>query len=601
MSDGDDPRDLTSEEAELVPQYFENVYYSQKYKDYNAQWRGVFISTPALNAPWCWSASGKEISPEDYKEAYPGIDRVQNVNLLDLVGQYHHRDVYWSLKSHAWKYFNHLEVTFSDSEGSDQEPDAPVPPPEHDSDDEQAEVSQLIESATRTVTSVAAKFSSSPQTPQALPGALPETPQPSSSRQVLPTPAATVTVSRPVLPPRSPERLQVPQLPRPQSPTLAHFPPLPAAPQTPQSSTSRGKAPQRSAARVPQASTSQVPVHVPQPAVVQAAPVQVPPVRVPPILPVMAANPSPKILGSAPEPYDGKPEKADAFLNNLGNYYFLNDTIFDTSAKKVSTALTYFKMGTPAGEWARDKQATALAVTPPAYGTWDNFKDEFKKHFVPAHSELEATNFMYTSRMGMRPFNEWYQEWSTHASRSGANDETKMYAFRQAIPQALHTKIIGVSPPPTTLDDLVRLARDFDRQYRLYTHTNPRPQRGTRNRAMIAEGSDTQVNATSTSTSTRPQVNMGKLSKEEKDRRFREKLCFYCGKPGHNAKNCRIKQSGRQTTRPSNRQDFRARATVTQEESYEEAPEEHPAQIAAISRPQFLVPGQQVPAINEDF
>ena len=116
---------------------------------------------------------------------------------------------------------------------------------------------------------------------------------------------------------------------------------------------------------------------------------------------------------------------------------------------------------------------------------------------------------------------------------------------------------------------------------------------------MVAEGSDTQVNATSMSTC--PQVNMGKLSKEEKDRRFREKLCFYCGKPGHNAKNCRIKQSGRQTTRPSNRQDFRARATVTQEESYEEAPEEHPAQIAAISRPQFLVPGQQVPAINEDF
>ena len=74
MSDGDDPRDLTTEEAELVPQYFENAYYSQKYKDYNAWWRGVFISTNALNTPWCWSASGKEISAEDYKEAYPGID-----------------------------------------------------------------------------------------------------------------------------------------------------------------------------------------------------------------------------------------------------------------------------------------------------------------------------------------------------------------------------------------------------------------------------------------------------------------------------------------------------------------------------------------------
>jgi hypothetical protein len=108
---------------------------------------------------------------------------------------------------------------------------------------------------------------------------------------------------------------------------------------------------------------------------------------------------TPKILGSVPEPYDGKPEKADAFINNLWNY-FLNTTTFDTDEKKVSSALTYFKIGTPAGEWARHRQSAALSATPPDFGTWANFQTLFKAHFVPAHTELEATQYLHTNKMG---------------------------------------------------------------------------------------------------------------------------------------------------------------------------------------------------------
>jgi len=102
---------------------------------------------------------------------------------------------------------------------------------------------------------------------------------------------------------------------------------------------------------------------------------------------------------------------------------------------------------------------------------------------------------------------------------------------------------------------------------------------------------------------------MGKLSKEEKDRRYKEKLCFYCGKPNHTAKECRTKtlQMNQGGNRPGNqrpRTDFKARATTTQEESYEEAPEEHPAQISAMYQdpcPQFMIPRPHSAPINEDF
>ena len=210
--------------------------------------------------------------------------------------------------------------------------------------------------------------------------------------------------------------------------------------------------------------------------------------------------------------------------------------------------------------------------------------------------------------MGNRPFNEWYPEWSTSAKRSGANEETMMYAFRKAIPAALHQKLMMVTPPPDTLNGLVEKAGEFDRVWRLFNHpafTGRGGNRRTFNRAMTTDDTGAQVNAT---TSQRPQLNMGKISKEEKDRRFKEKLCFYCGRPNHTAKECRIKKSqfqSNQSSRPSKpRQDFRARAAVAQEESYEETPEEHPAQIAAISyesQSQFTKSRPHLVPVNEDF
>ena len=72
--------------------------------------------------------------------------------------------------------------------------------------------------------------------------------------------------------------------------------------------------------------------------------------------------------------------------------------------------------------------------------------------------------------MGMCHFSEWYQEWSTYALLSGANEETKMFTFRKVLPQGLHQKILGVSPQPTMLDDLVKKAREFDRIWWLYSN-----------------------------------------------------------------------------------------------------------------------------------
>src|SRR6267378_1822060 len=252
----------------------------------------------------------------------------------------------------------------------------------------------------------------------------------------------------------------------------------------------------------------------------------------PPVVPLSRAPAPSKTFGSAPEPFDGKPIHAQAFWHALENYYYLNGDNFPTEHKKVSSALTHFRIGTAAGEWAQDRQKAALSQTPPDFGSWADFKTAFEKHFIPVITTDLAQQNMFDLKQGARQFNDWYQEWSTFATCSGANDDTKIFAFKRNLNNGIHQKLLGVSPTPTTLADLVSKAREFDRAYEIYQNQNPRgprPPPPARNRNLVTD--ETQIHA---AVPHRPKP-FGKLTAEEKDRRFKNKLCLYCGKPGHMA------------------------------------------------------------------
>ena len=276
---------------------------------------------------------------------------------------------------------------------------------------------------------------------------------------------------------------------------------------------------------------------------------------------------TPKIKGNPPEAFDGKADRAETFLSQLENFYYLNEDVYTDESQRVSAALTHFKTGTPAGEWARDRTNAALQARPRTFGTWQDFISAFKSHFVPAESALEAAAQMHNLRQGNRPFNEWYQTWYTHASRAGVDENTKMFAFRRNLNQALHNKIIALSPQPRTLAALVEKARDFDRVWHLYNSPafTQRPS-GMRIRATTQEDPPpaTQINALSA-----PNMKREKISKEERDRRFQNKLCLYCGKPNHFAKECRQKKMNAQGRRPGIPPNVRA---TTSQETTEEAP-----------------------------
>jgi len=183
----------------------------------------------------------------------------------------------------------------------------------------------------------------------------------------------------------------------------------------------------------------------------------------------MAQQNQPCILGTAPEPFDRKGEKASAFWNILENYFTVNATTFNTYEKKVASALTYFQQGTQAEEWASDCIATTLAATPIAYGMWQAFKDAFKAQFIPPETQIEAIMKVHDTPQKNREFNEWFQEWSGYARRANIDNATNMYAFRTALNPALHNKLLQLSPMPDTLAGLVEKAQEFNKNWCTFT------------------------------------------------------------------------------------------------------------------------------------
>jgi hypothetical protein len=124
----------------------------------------------------------------------------------------------------------------------------------------------------------------------------------------------------------------------------------------------------------------------------------------------MAQAHQPHLLGTAPKSFNGSADKAIAFWNTLENYYTTNTAVYDTEDKKISAALTHFKLETQAGEWASDRMAAALAAAPQTYGMWATFKNNFKAQFIPPQTQLDVITKIHNLPMAGKEFNIWFQE-----------------------------------------------------------------------------------------------------------------------------------------------------------------------------------------------
>jgi hypothetical protein len=134
--------------------------------------------------------------------------------------------------------------------------------------------------------------------------------------------------------------------------------------------------------------------------------------------------------------------------------------------------------------------------------------------------------------MGNREFNEWYQDWSMYARQANVDEQTRMYAFRRNLNQSLHQKIVQMSPQPATMADLVKAARDLDKNWCMFA-------------GPIRSGLCC-PNIRALDNKPNPEINAfqgkpkkwGKLTLEERKHCMDNNLCLYCGEPRHKAQDC---------------------------------------------------------------
>jgi len=100
--------------------------------------------------PWRYLDDNDQVSEGLLTAEYLDQESIDNLNILRGTGQYQGKEVKYSIEKHCWKYLNNRTVHIHGTSASET--------PESPTDDDTAQVEQLLERAETTVTSAIQKL-----------------------------------------------------------------------------------------------------------------------------------------------------------------------------------------------------------------------------------------------------------------------------------------------------------------------------------------------------------------------------------------------------------------------------------------------------------
>lgn len=241
-----------------------------------------------------------------------------------------------------------------------------------------------------------------------------------------------------------------------------------------------------------------------------------------------------------PTDFSGDRNRTKEFLLDCKMYLQMNDTIYDTDAKKILFVLSYMRAGT-AGPW---KEAFYNNATTPqgSLGTYTTFMTAIENAFAPSDEKGEARTKLKTFQMkGGMTADEYIADFRTAASLSGITEDTALIEyFMEGIPTPLMEKISMMDQPLTTIKGWYECTSKYDNQYRrtkaitarLRGNTKP----GEKKKYNFVRRPPQQYlprhdpNAMDVDS-----ITINRLSISERDEHMKKGLCFECHKPGHRA------------------------------------------------------------------
>jgi Domain of unknown function (DUF4939) len=246
-----------------------------------------------------------------------------------------------------------------------------------------------------------------------------------------------------------------------------------------------------------------------------------------------------------PPPFDGKDRSfCDTFISQLNLYMSGNPTAFSTDKNKVTFAAAHLRG--LAYKWF---EPHLLIPDDPILADYRLFTEELRKHLGDANRKRNADRQLRALAQTGSASN-YATEFFKISASLGWNDEALMSQFYTGLKTQVKDALAILDDESDNVQTLAEKAIRLDNRLFERSHEDkprsqhkPNPSNPQQHIPSPTEAStDGSGTAPMEVDATQPRDSFKPLTPAEKDYRMKNHLCLYCGRQGHNARECPAKR-----------------------------------------------------------